>query len=403
MTNRFETDSYGHFLVGTLARLWMIPRLASPRPRIVCWGDDLDTVLSQDFVTDILAQIGLTRDDFISFSTPTRVREIIVAETSFEENHYVHDIYGRFMRRIADGLTGGVQSIDNTPVYITKSKLGTGTTRIVNENEFIDHLSQLGVDIFFPEQHSIAVQVSFWQSHSLISGFLGSAMLTSAFAGRKNLAILNHESQVYSNQVLSDRLNNSVVSYKYPYEDIIPLPANKTFQLNFELRDPRRTAEEFIRVIDSLQNGPSRTGRRNSVAKSVCTVAYVDGPLGINLSRNRPARMSSILPPHSRRNSNEGEAGGAVDGTLDFTYGFHSDLQQDPWWSVDLGEACDIHEVRLFNRIDLAAGNSARLRILVSTDEANWLEVDRRESDSPFGGKDGRPYRWQPDRPLTGC
>ncbi|XP_053372651.1 fucolectin-like [Mercenaria mercenaria] len=31
---------------------------------------------------------------------------------------------------------------------------------------------------------------------------------------------------------------------------------------------------------------------------------------------------------------------------------FHTDLQQDPWWRVDLGAICEIHSVKLFNRLD---------------------------------------------------
>ena len=239
----------------------------------------------------------------------------------------------------------------------------------------------------------MAAQVKLWRQHDTVTGFLGSGMLTAAFTGRKNMVLLNHEAQVYSNQVLIDRLNDSIASYVYPDGDMVDLGPDASFQFRFQFLDPVRTAEQFLRVIDRITDGPVRPGRRGTVACSVGSHAYIDGPLGSNLSRGKPASQSSLLPPHSRRATLEGDASGAVSGILMTPYAFHTGLEPDPWWRVDLGAPCEIHEVRLFNRVDMSAEHSRNFRILLSDDAEHWQEVHRRESEQPFG-LDGKPYRW---------
>ncbi len=391
---------YGHFILESLARLWMLPRLSTRRLKVLVWGEDPKLCLGLPFVGDILRQVGLSDADIVSFDRPTRIREIIVPATSLEGNHYVHEVYGRFCRSIAEGLTQDRPDRTATPVYIAKARLTSGTAHTVNEDRFAERLNRAGIDIFYPEQQSIAAQIRLWQQRGTVTGFLGSAMLTGAFAGRKSMVLLNHEPQVYSNQMLIDRLNDSVTRYVYPYGDMVDLGPDANFQFNFQFLDPDRTAEQFLRIIDQVTNGPVRPGRRSTAERSVGSHAYIDGPLGANLSRGRPATQSSILLPHSRRATCEGDASAAVSGILMDHYAFHTDLEADPWWSVDLGMLCDIHEVRLFNRLDMGAEHSRNFRILVSNDGEHWLEGHRRESEQPFG-LNGKPYRWLCASPVS--
>ena len=391
---------YGHFVVGPLARLWTVPQMTGRRPKILVWGESADHCFAQPFARDLLGQLGIARDDLVSFDRPTRIREVIVPGPSFEENHFVHNAFGRLCRGIAAGLSGVHGERSSTPVYISKARLTSGTAHTINEHQFAERLNRAGIDIFYPEQHSMAEQVRLWQQRSVVTGFLGSAMLTAAFVGRRTVAVVNHEPQVYSNQVLMDRLNDNVSAYYYPHGDFANRGADGSFQFNFEFRDPVQTAEEFLRRIDGLIDGPARPGRRGAVARSVGSLAYVDGPLGTNLSRHRPALQSSVLPPHSRRRSRAGDASHAVDGILDGGTAFHTSLETDPWWSVDLGAPCDLHEVRLYNRLGIGVEHSRNLAILTSLDGEQWAEQHRRTSEQPFGGADGAPYRWLCEGPV---
>ena len=83
---------------------------------------------------------------------------------------------------------------------------------------------------------------------------------------------------------------------------------------------------------------------------------------------------------------------------------FHTDLEDTPWWRVDLGAVHGIREVRLFNRMELPgiAARANRLAIDIGFDPEHFIEVFRRESDEPFGGVDGHPLVFAPSIPIPG-
>jgi len=68
--------------------------------------------------------------------------------------------------------------------------------------------------------------------------------------------------------------------------------------------------------------------------------------------------------------STKSDAAGGCDGVKNGKYGFHTWLDKDPWWQVDLGEPADLASVGVFNRLDYAPGlhNADNLHILTSDD-----------------------------------
>ena len=90
--------------------------------------------------------------------------------------------------------------------------------------------------------------------------------------------------------------------------------------------------------------------------------------------------------------SANGDAAGAVDGVKNGKYGFHTGLQGNPWWQVDLGQPVDIARLVVYNRLDYAPGlhNADRLRILTSEDGKQWT-LRHDNQGSHFGGISGAP------------
>ena len=84
------------------------------------------------------------------------------------------------------------------------------------------------------------------------------------------------------------------------------------------------------------------------------------------------------------------DAAGGCDGVKDGKYGFHTGLDKDPWWHVDLGEPTDIASVVVFNRLDYAPGlrNADNLRILTSDDARVWT-LRHDNQGRHFGGVGG--------------
>ena len=57
----------------------------------------------------------------------------------------------------------------------------------------------------------------------------------------------------------------------------------------------------------------------------------------------------------------EADAIGAVDGVKNGKWGFHTALEDNPWWQVDLGEAPRLDRMKIFNRAARPAVWSQRL------------------------------------------
>jgi hypothetical protein len=114
----------------------------------------------------------------------------------------------------------------------------------------------------------------------------------------------------------------------------------------------------------------------------------------INLSAGKTATQSS-LSPWSRGATLEQDAAGALNGVINGEHKFHTALEDDPWWQVDLGRCHAIREVRIFNRIDPAIMDRfRRFTVSVSIDGAAWAEIATKDDDTDVGGFGGAPYIW---------
>ncbi len=84
------------------------------------------------------------------------------------------------------------------------------------------------------------------------------------------------------------------------------------------------------------------------------------------------------------------DAAGGCDGVRNGEFGFHTALEDQPWWQVDLGRPVAVDRVVLFNRRGFE-GRTARVRVLLSTDGGDWQTAYAHDG-APFGGSyDGRP------------
>lgn len=90
----------------------------------------------------------------------------------------------------------------------------------------------------------------------------------------------------------------------------------------------------------------------------------------------------------------EADARGACDGVKDGKWGFHTQMEPQPWWQTDLGEAHAIDHLLVFNRCDGGtAARAANLCVLISDDGMTWREVYRHDGSLFQGVPDGKPLR----------
>ncbi len=112
-----------------------------------------------------------------------------------------------------------------------------------------------------------------------------------------------------------------------------------------------------------------------------------------NVAFLKPSFQSSVYIPGDNVEPAQGRViDGANNGLRTGTYGFHTEFEPEPWWSVDLLSLHRIAEIHIYNRIDntFVLHRSAPLRIAASSDDVHWTTLADRTGSELFGA-DGKP------------
>lgn len=103
----------------------------------------------------------------------------------------------------------------------------------------------------------------------------------------------------------------------------------------------------------------------------------------------RQAAVLGKAGPDARVRPEE-DATGGCDGVINGTWGFHTQIEEDPWWQVDLGTPVRLGRVVLYNRTEIP-GRASRIRILTSLEGKDLEEVYRHDGTVFLGHEDGKP------------
>jgi hypothetical protein len=93
----------------------------------------------------------------------------------------------------------------------------------------------------------------------------------------------------------------------------------------------------------------------------------------------------------SGRVTSEQDARGGCDGVKDGRWGFHTALEAQPWWQIDLGSPTTLDRVVLYNRCDTTGSRNTRIMILVSEDARAFRQVYQHNGTTFHGFTDGKP------------
>ncbi|MCL2119872.1 MAG: discoidin domain-containing protein, partial [Planctomycetaceae bacterium] len=99
----------------------------------------------------------------------------------------------------------------------------------------------------------------------------------------------------------------------------------------------------------------------------------------------------------------EEDAVGAVNGVIDGTWGFHTENQLNPYWTLDLGDTLNIGRIRLYNRCDACGERNRFLIMSVSPDGRQWEKIWQNDGTMFYGATDGKPLEVAfADKPVAG-
>ena len=105
----------------------------------------------------------------------------------------------------------------------------------------------------------------------------------------------------------------------------------------------------------------------------------------------RQAEVRAIPVAQQKAITPEQDAAGACDGVRTGRWGFHTGLEENPWWQVDLGREVPLDAVLVYNRCDGSQERAFNLIVLTSLDGKEFTEAYRHDGTPFYGSPDNRP------------
>ncbi|GBR39231.1 capsular polysaccharide biosynthesis protein-like protein [Neoasaia chiangmaiensis NBRC 101099] len=244
-------NHFGHFIITSLARLWCLEYTNITSPVIFHSHGPISNWFDIDYRMQLWNAVGINQSKLATFDRPVRIKHITIPRPSFEEQNYVHRVYGQMCRSIGDILVKGatVNNIDR-PVYLSKHLMGGGVTKIGNENEIIDVFRRANVDIVAPETLSLSDQIKLFRERRVVIGTSSSAFHVSAFSGRENdiFCILPND-LLNSNFLLVDKIAKNNSRYFFPTTGTQQFENRNGFNSYSVIENPKMVAEEILSII----------------------------------------------------------------------------------------------------------------------------------------------------------
>lgn len=382
------TPHFGHFLIGSLARLWALGNFSSTLP-IACRGADPKALFKDGFARDILNLLQIDPERFIAIPDGSLLERVHVAEPALTENHSISPVYTDYLRR----AFGPSHEADTDYIYVSKQNLSSGVLQIENEEALCAYLGKWGVRCISPLNLSFSEQISLWKNNNRFVGFSGSAFNFGSLFGNREYVIINRTQEASGNQLLLDHCGKNRALHVYCDTLMLKGPSAH-FNLTAEIPDVEQFGNALLTCMERFRTGNITPTTLPDYRRSAARHILRDEPLGEALSRHGQAAQSSTYNVEEGRRR---DAGGALSGTLTGSYQCHTELEENPWWKIDLTAPFELTEIRLYNRIDIpgTALRSTSFAIQISNDDMIYTTVDEQHlGEAPFGGMDGHPYRW---------
>jgi glycosyl transferase family 61 len=180
-------NHYGHFLMQSLARTWVLPQV-DPALRVIFHHPSRAEWQPSGWTLRMLEAFGVPPERILTLDVPTRLRRMIVPEPLFEprsttEDHTVraHEAMARPYQAVAERIASDVTPSDQ-PVYLSRRLLPPSQRTIVGEGDLEAVLRENGFRIAHPQTMSFEEQVRLVNAHADIISNAGSAAHNVLFA-----------------------------------------------------------------------------------------------------------------------------------------------------------------------------------------------------------------------------
>ncbi len=173
-------DHFGHFLLESLARTWVLPQL-DPKMKVVFHRERPDPPGGTTRL--MLELLGIPPERILFLDQQTRLRRVIVPEPRYEISHAAHTWLARPYHQIARAVLGDdTGDITDQPLYLSRRLLSSRQRPIIGEFELEEVCRDNGFLVAHPETMTLPDQIRLVNRHREIVTSAGSAAYLLLFA-----------------------------------------------------------------------------------------------------------------------------------------------------------------------------------------------------------------------------
>lgn len=278
---------HGHFIMDVLPRWWAFARYreAGYRIGLTLVGITEHELFSLRWFVDFLSLLGLGRDDIHVFRFMTRVQGMVVAGPMLVDRNYYHQGFAEFFEAIGRKAESLVpEDAFRGEYYLSRSRLGSGTRKVVNEVEIERMMARNGVEVLYPEELSIYEQIALFR-RGRAYGFLSSAFHNGAFSRSPRGLCFSLDKEINRSYALFDSAVDARVDYVHVEHDYV---ANVP---HFFVSAEVTALERLENTLHAFRNGvlPESRSYRRAVAPEGRYDRNLNGPFFLSAYFDRLA------------------------------------------------------------------------------------------------------------------
>ena len=182
-------NHWGHFLIDLMGRLWYYARGMGKGLKLAYLGEEEP---KGNFLK-IFEMLGISQEDLLHITQPTRFRNVIVPEFSCRSCQWYADEY----REIFDAMIRQVKAEGYAPeelkkaekVYFARTAFGKAKATEFGEDQIVKWMQVNGFTILAPEKLSLKDQIYVWNHAREIACLDGSIPMGIAFSDNPKLKL----------------------------------------------------------------------------------------------------------------------------------------------------------------------------------------------------------------------
>ncbi len=200
----------------------------------------------------------------------------------------------------------------------------------------------------------------------------------------------------YLNSITEQIINKAFIAhFAFKSEDDFRLRVERGLQGNFAgqamwgRRHEDNTVKSFLFHLNNVVDERLREFWLDVLAGAKKST-LVSNSNWNNISDGKRATQSSLSQWSKGKNLEE-DAAGALSGIITGNYQFHTEKEDSPWWEVDLCGSFLLHEIRIFNRLDMCSDKFQKFKVFGFFNCDKFLIYEKNDK-TPIGGVDCNPF-----------